>query len=193
MSKKLSWRRLERKTIVAWIRFARRHQDSRRLPFALFALIFLDGFVVFIPSVVLAVASTTISPRRWYVFALVFALASTANNAVTYWLGKSLPLETIMSGISMFHLEILWQSAQSALQKYGSYATIFGAIIGLPTQLITALIGISDVGVIREGPSPFLSAIGFAALGHTIKGSIVTGITRIGWIKIKKRFDPENS
>ncbi len=184
-------RRAERRTLVAWIRYAQKNRQSFWLPFVLFAILFLDGFLMFIPSMLLLVAATTISPQRWVSFAIIFAVAVAGNNAVTYFVGRHLPLSTIMDVIAFFNLEYLWASAQSALQRHGSMATFVGALMGLPTQMITALIGLADAGAIRadsQAQSTYLSALSLSFCGHFIKAFALAGLTRFGWVKLEKRF-----
>jgi membrane protein DedA with SNARE-associated domain len=184
-------RRAERRTLVAWIRYAQKNRQSLWLPFVLFAILFLDGFLMFIPSMLLLVAATTISPQRWTLFAFIFSVAVAGNNAVTYLVGRHLPVETIMDVISFFNLEYLWASAQSALQRHGSMATFVGALMGLPTQMITALIGLADAGAARAHPqahSTFLSALSLSFTGHFVKAFILAGLTRFGWVKLEKKF-----
>jgi membrane protein DedA with SNARE-associated domain len=184
-------RRAERRTLVAWIRYAQKNRQSLWLPFVLFAILFLDGFLMFIPSMLLLVAATTISPQRWVLFAVIFAVSVAGNNAVTYFVGRHLPMGTIMDVIAFFNLEYLWASAQSALQRHGSMATFVGALMGLPTQMITALIGLADAGAIRadaHANSTFLSSLSLSFCGHFIKAFALAGLTRFGWVKLEKKF-----
>jgi membrane protein YqaA with SNARE-associated domain len=188
-------KRAERRVMVGWIRFAQKHRESQILPFALFALLFMDGFLVVIPSMICLVAAVMISPQRWILFAFIFALATAANNSATYVLGRVIPQETLFAFVDSVGLEPLWDSARVAIKHYGSYATLIGALFGLPTQLITMLIGIADTNTLRKGlefTSSFASAILFAGLGHGIKAFVVSALTRYGWVKLEKKFVSEN-
>ena len=184
-------RRAERRTLVAWIRYAQKNRNSLWLPFVLFSVLFMDGFLVFIPSMLLLVAATTISPQRWALFALIFAVAVAGNNSLTYFVGRHLPLQTILEVVSFLNMDYMWESAQAALQKHGSMATFIGALMGLPTQMITALIGLADAGSKVEGiatQSTFWSAISLSFSGHFIKAFILAGLTRFGWVRLEKKF-----
>ena len=186
--------RAEKRIIVFWIRFSRKHRDSHRLPFFLFAILFLDGFTMVIPSLFCMMASVTISPRRWILFGTIFAAAATSNNLATYILGRCLPTESIVNIIEYFQMEAFWQMAERALHDYGSYATFIGAIIGLPTQMILMLIGIADAQLLQADPSAtasFYKAIIFAFLGHSLKGYALAALTRYGWVKLEKKFGTE--
>jgi len=189
-------RRAERRILVAWIRYAQKNRHSLWLPFVLFGILFLDGFLIVIPSMLLLVAATTISPQRWALFAFIFAVAVAGNNALTYLVGRHLPLESIMSVVDFFNLNMMWESAQAALHRHGSLATFFGALIGLPTQMITALIGLADAGVMRDdslAKSTFWQALSFSLCGHFIKAFALAGLTRFGWVRLERKFQTNPS
>jgi hypothetical protein len=70
-------------------------------------------------------------------------------------------------------------------------ATFVGALMGLPTQMITALIGLADAGAIRadaHANSTFLSSLSLSFCGHFIKAFALAGLTRFGWVKLEKKF-----
>jgi membrane protein DedA with SNARE-associated domain len=183
--------RLSLKILVWWIRFGHRHQNSHRLPVFLFFFLILDGFLVVIPSILLVIASITISPRRWKLFGLLFTFAATINNIMAYALGRILSPDTIVSLIEKFHFEEAWHSAERALHDYGAYAAFLGALVGLPTQLVMILIGIADAQMLLTGDfssSSFLQSILFAFLGHLIKGVTIAALTRFGWLKLEKKY-----
>jgi len=184
-------KRAERKTLVWWIKFARVHRYSVRLPIILFLVLFLDGFLIFIPSTLCLMVAVTISPQRWWIYGLIFAAAATSNNSVTYAIGRSVSPEAIVEFFSYIHLTDLWFSARAALEDYGAYATFVGAIIGLPTQLITALIGTADAKSLVDNPdglTQFGRALSFAFAGHGLKALLIAGLTRYGWLKLEKKF-----
>lgn len=192
LSKKI--RRLERRVMVAWIRFARRHRDSHILPIALFFIIFFDGFVMIIPATVILIAAITISPRRWVLFSILFALAATLNNAATYFIGRHISPQFILNLVSTFHVEILWTEAQEALQQYGPSGAFIGAMIGLPTQMMTALIGMADARSALDSIVPtstFAHAISMVFVGHTIKCHLIAGLTKFGWVRLEKKFQKD--
>src|SRR5690606_28713751 len=103
---------------ISWLRFSRRHRHSRRLPIIYFLLLYLDGFVMVIPSTLCMVTCITISPARWLFFSLIFPVAATLNNATTYLLGTLVPYDTLVSVIHFFSLELFWQQASEAIHKY---------------------------------------------------------------------------
>jgi len=199
MKKIRSWAakftRMERKVLVWWIRYAQDHRYSKNLPIVLFLLLFMDAFVMVIPSMLLLIGATMISPQRWWLFGILFGVATACNNAVTYQIGRMVPPEVILHFLSYFEFGVvdmteLWNSARAALKSYGPFATFVGAIMSLPTQFITALIGIADA---RSQEMEFISssfwpAILYAFLGHTVKSFVVAGLTRFGWVKLEKKF-----
>lgn len=183
--------RFERKVLVAWIRFARRHRTSNRLPIVLFFILFLDGFLIVIPSSVCVVAAITISPARWFLFGTIFAVGGTLNCTVTYFIGRLIPAESILATISYFHLDHLWQSAQQALHQHGPFAAFIGALIGLPTQMITMILGIADEQALKGSPDAttvFLQAIAFVLLGNAIKAYAISFLARFGWLRLEKKY-----
>ncbi len=187
-------RRAERRVLVGWIRFAHRHQNSHMLPIALFALLYIDGFTSIIPSTVCLIVSITISPQRWLWFVSIFATATTLNNTSTYILGRIFSKKALYEVVDWIQMEVFWAKAEAAIQQYGAFATFWGAIIGLPTQMITAIIGIADAKLLRDDPSVstiFAKAILFAFLGHTVKALVIALLTRAGWLKLQKKFGSE--
>lgn len=200
MARKL--RHAEKKILVGYVRYARRHRDSNRLPFILFGLLFFDAFVMVIPSMLLTAAAITITPRRWPLFCSLFVVAVVANNTVTYWMGKFLPHETILSIINYFGIIELWQSALEAILHYGKYATFLGGFLPLPTQLVTMILGLAEqqalsladhaqAGHVIEIPSIQI-ALAFAALGHGLKIFIFGGLVRYGWVKLEQKVAQKN-
>ncbi|MBN8554784.1 MAG: hypothetical protein J0L93_05005 [Deltaproteobacteria bacterium] len=186
-------KRVERKILVKWIRFAHAHQDSHWLPVFLFIALFLDGFLMVIPSIVCLIVAVTISPRRWLLFAMILSVAMTLNNVLTYLLGRYLPTDWILTHIQNLNLEPLWNRANHAILDYGVYAGFLGAIAGLPTQLMTAIMGIADAhhtvdASIGPARSIFLPAILFVFMGHLLKGLVIAILTRYGWLKLEKKF-----
>jgi membrane protein YqaA with SNARE-associated domain len=160
----------------------------------LFFALFMDGFVMIIPSTLCLIVSVTISPERWILFGGLFATASALNNTVTYYIGRFFPQNTILEVIDFFNMQHFWEIATEALQKYGSFAGFWGAIIGLPTQMMTALIGLADAKKLAEDPSMsshVIQAIIFVFLGHGLKSLVVAGLARFGWIKLEKKFGKE--
>ncbi len=181
----------ERRIFVSWLRFTRRHRHSHRLPFFLFLLFFLDGFVMVVPSTLCMVACVTISPARWFLFAILFPIGATLNNATTYLLGTLIPQKSLMSVIEFFHLQAFWEEAMKAVHQYGNWAGFVGAIMGLPTQMITAIIGLADVQVnahaaIRE--LSIFSALACVFLGHFLKSTLVAFFVVKGWSKIEVKI-----
>jgi membrane protein YqaA with SNARE-associated domain len=143
-------KRTERKVLIAWIRFAKKHRQSSRLPALLFLLLFMDGFVMVIPSLVCLVAAVTISPSRWLLFGSLATIAATLNNISTYFLGRVLPSGTLEHLVNYVGLSSMWNEAQLSIHKYGPFSSFVGALLGLPTQMITALVGISDARLLKS-------------------------------------------
>jgi len=190
----MAFKRVERRFLVSWIRFSHLHHDSHVLPFVLFFVLFIDGFVVVVPSTFCLIVAITISPERWALFGFLFAFASAANNTVTYIVGRLLPTEKILSIIEYFNMQHMWQIATEWLQDYGPLATFLGAIISLPTQMMTALIGIADSNNLSQDnfvSSSIIQAIIFVFIGHGLKSILIAALTRYGWIKLEKRFGKE--
>lgn len=184
------------KILIAWIRFSHRHSESPKLPLFLFLFLIADGFVMVIPSILLLIASITISPRRWGIFGIIFATAATLNNALVYLICRLVSPDEIVLFVERFHLEDFWQSAERALHTYGSWAAFIGAIIGLPTQMVLGLIGVADAQTLRADPtshSTFVIAISFAFFGHLIKGIAIAGLSRFGWIRLEKKVQARAS
>jgi hypothetical protein len=141
-----------------------------------------------------------ISPKRWALFALIFGLATAANNATTYAVGRMISVNEITTFLSHFgfgvvSMEALWHSAQEALQHYGPYATFLGALGFLPTQFITALIGAADAqqsaSAILPVSSTFWPAILLSFAGHCVKSFVIAALARLGWMNLEKRLDQE--
>ena len=180
----------EKKILIAWIRFARAHRESRRLPVILTLLLFLDAFIIIIPSLLLTCAAITITPRRWMLFIGCFVFAVMANNLVTYEIGRVLPASDIHYIVNFLGAQNLWESAEGAIRSYGKFATFFGALAGLPTQLITMMIGIADAQAIylnRFEHHSILAAILFCGAGHGIKMFLIGGLVRFGWVKLERQ------
>lgn len=173
------------------MRYARRHRESNRLPLILFGLLFLDAFVIVIPSMLLVAGAITITPRRWALFCSLFILAVLCNNTTTYFLGLHLPQKVIVSAVDFMNLRILWESALQGIIDYGKYVTFVGGFLPLPTQLVTMIIGMAEAQSIQLGrhvarPS-IIEALLFAGLGHGIKIFIFGWLVRSGWVKLEKR------
>lgn len=187
--------RIEKRVLIAWIRFAKRHRESNRLPVALFILFFLDGFVMVVPSTLVLAAAVTITPRRWILFFIFFAAAATMNNAITYYLGRSFPPHLIEATIVQLHLVSLWESAKSAFHSYGPWASFVGAIIGLPTQLVAAALGIADAKLVAENSDftgNFARAMFLTFSGHGLKAACIAAIVRFGWVKLERKLAPSS-
>ncbi len=185
-------KKIEKKIFSVWMEFSHRHHSSIFLPLALFFLLYVDGFVMVIPSLLCLIAAVTISPERWVSLGLIAATASATNNATTYLIGRFLPPKMIDHLISSWGLENLWLKAQTALSHYGPFATFIATIFSLPSQFVTAIIGLADAERMRGNPgvsSSFLLAIFFAFIGSSIKCLIVAGLTRYGWVSLEKKLE----
>lgn len=184
----------EKKILVGWMRFAKKHRDSEKLPIYLFLLLFLDAFVLVIPSMLLCAAAVTISPRRWFFFGFLFVSATVCNNSVAYFIGRILPAAHLQALFEFLHLDFALELARDAILDYGKYATLIGGLASLPTQVIMALIGLansqaelaSTVEVAHR--IPFWVAICFVAIGHAIKIWVFCGLIRYGWVKLERRI-----
>lgn len=188
-------KRIERLVLVWWIRFARKHRNSHLLPLGLFGLLFLDAFVIVIPSLLCLAAAITISPKRWWFFALLFGFATVCNNSVTYWFGRMMPADVIVEFFHSGSFKILWETAEQAIRDYGYFATFFGALLSLPTQVMTLIMGMTDASVLRADPtleSSFFRILVFVFLGHTIKVMIFSAVIRYGWVKLEKKIARED-
>lgn len=194
------WRglqRAERRVLVAWIRYAKKNRESNILPLLLFSLLFIDAFVLVIPSMVLVAVSITIQPRRWVFFSFLFVLAVVANNSTTYWMGRLLPPDLIFSWVQTIQADFLWQQAVEAIAEYGKYATLIGGVMPLPTQLVTMLMGMADaqrlhmadLHLLANAPKANLGeALIFGAIGHGVKILVFSAVVRFGWVKLEKKF-----
>lgn len=194
------WRgfvRIERRVLVAWIRYAKANRQSNVLPFLLFILLYFDAFVMVIPSMLLVAVATTIQPRRWFLFALIFVIAVVGNNSTTYAMGRLLPPDWIFYWVESFGVEFLWEGAVDAVAQYGPFATFIGGFLPLPTQLVTLLLGLADAqrlhladlnGLENLPRTSIGVAIAFAALGHGIKITAFAAVIRYGWHKIENRL-----
>lgn len=182
----------EKKIFVWWIRLARAHRESNKLPLFLFILLFFDAFVMVIPSILLTAAAVTITPRRWKLFAFTFVMATLTNNLTTYGIGRYFPKAEIFELLNTIGASGLWQSAEQAILDYGKFATLIGGLFGLPTQIITLIIGVADSQALEtaraDHPAIWLALL-FCGLGHGIKMFVVTGLVRYGWVKLERRFD----
>lgn len=186
-----SLKHAEKKILIGWIRFARRHRESNRLPVFLFLLLFFDAFVMVIPSMVLTAAAVTISPRRWLMYAAIFVTAVICNNTVSYFLGRLFPVEQILAVVDWMGLGQLWFAAEEAILSYGKFATLPGGLLGLPTQLITMIIGVADSQAYYSGRAMSASleeALFYGAIGHGIKMIVICGLVRYGWIKLERKY-----
>lgn len=138
--------------------------------------------------------SVTLSPFRWPIFAVIYIIASTLNNVMMYVLGRLLSASLILELIQFLHMEMLWEKAQEALHAYGPFATFIGSLVGLPTQMMAALIGIADKHqFISDGTvsTTGLKALAFVFLGQTLKAFVVSGFIRFGWLKVERRLEKE--
>ncbi|TVQ78021.1 MAG: hypothetical protein EA369_07875 [Bradymonadales bacterium] len=191
---RLGLKHFQKKVLVAWVRFARRHRESNFLPIALFIILFFDGFLVVLPSMIMTGAAVTISPRRWRLFAMIFVASMTLNNFAIYWVGRLIPPDLIWFFIDRMGLETVYESADAALQSYGPWAAFIGASISLPTQMITLMIGMADAQLLNVGKEAGLSIyrlVFLAGLGHFIKMMIFCSIIRFGWEKLEARVMKE--
>lgn len=188
MRLKFRLKRLERRSFVWWMKFARSHQDSLLLPLVLFVVLFSDGFLFFIPSILCLMAAIIVNPHRWWLYALIFAFASTGNNAATYAIGRLFPPDVITDFVARLNLSSFVDDARESVHNYGSYAAFIGALIGLPNQFITGLIGMNDAMGIQasgETASHFRAVISFAFIGHALKGITIAILTRFGRLKLQ--------
>jgi len=192
-------RRREKMILVAYVRYARAHRESNRLPFILFVLLFLDAFMIVIPSMALTATAVTIAPKRWKLFSSIFILAVLLNNLVTYGLGKLVPAKIIvksihyLDGLWFLHwlgIVDLWQSALQAVTKYGAFATLIGGITSLPTQIVTMIIGMAETQNrylgLHEKHSIAIALVGLV-IGQGTKIFIFSAVIRFGWLKIEKK------
>lgn len=189
-----SMQRAEKRVLIAWIRFARVHRHSKRLIVILFTLLYLDAFVMVIPSMLITAVAVTISPKRWWIFALTFVIATACNNYTTYWIGRLIPDKQILEIVHMVGIQDLWASAENAIRQYGRFANLPGGLFGLPTQLVTMIIGIADSQAMygKTGIQASIEpALIFGAIGHGIKIFVTCGLVRFGWLKLEKKFDRE--
>lgn len=187
-------KRGERRVLVEWIRFARRHRNSHWLPLGLFGLLFVDAFVLVIPSLLCVAAAITISPKRWIYFCLLFGFATVCNNTVTYYVGRMLPAATIVEFFQSNSLMVMWEAAEGAIRDYDYYATFFGAILSLPTQVMTLIIGMTDASVLRNNPeatSNLARVMLFVFMGHSIKVFALGAVFRYGWVKLERKVSSE--
>ncbi len=188
-------KRAEKKVLIGYIRYARAHRDSNRLPLVLFILLFLDAFLMIIPSMLLTAAAVTITPKRWKLFAFLFILAVTLNNTVTYFMGLLMPANLIFSIVDNMGIVPLWESALQAVLQYGKYATFLGGFLPMPTQLVTMIIGMaekqSQIMGITQPPS-ILVALVYGALGHGVKIFVFAGLVRFGWVKLEQKIAAKN-
>ena len=185
----------EKKVLIGYIRYARAHRESNRLPVILFGLLFIDAFVMVIPSMLLTAAAVTITPRRWKLFAGLFVLAVMANNTVTYFMGKLLPNEMILKVVDQMGATPLWESALNAILEYGKFATFIGGFLPMPTQLVTMILGMAENQSLQLGhsqPPSIVVALAFAALGHGIKIYLFAALVRYGWVKIEQKVEKKN-
>lgn len=190
-------RRLETRVLVAWVRYAKKNRQSQALPVVLFGLLYLDAFVMIIPSSLLVAASITIQPSRWLFFAGLFVLAILANHSSIYILGRVLPPEWISFWVDLFRLEFMFEAALQAITDYGKYATLLGGFLPLPTQLIMLILGLADTQRLYLAdlelngeipPTSSMEAILFACIGHGIKITIFALIVRFGWMKLERKY-----
>jgi hypothetical protein len=185
----------EKRVLVGYIRYARAHRESNKLPLILFLLLFFDAFVMVIPSMLLTAAAVTITPRKWKLFAGLFVIAVVANNAVTYVMGKWLPNSFILKVVENMGITPLWESALNAILDYGKYATLVGGFFPLPTQLVTMIIGMAESQSLQLGVerAPHIGvALAFAAVGHGIKIYVFAALVRYGWVKFEQRVAQKN-
>lgn len=189
-SVRFAFKRLQKRFIVAWVRFARKHRESNILPVGLFIILFIDGFVVMFPSMIITGAAVTISPHRWWLFALIFVTAYTVTNVLIYQLGMILPAEFILHAIEVLNLQTVYESAEHALLDYGPWAAFLGAAISLPVQMITLMVGMTDGQAVLAGREISASAtklITLAGLGHLVKMVVYCSIIRYGWQKLEAK------
>jgi membrane protein DedA with SNARE-associated domain len=188
-------KRKEKKLLLAWIRFSRDHRDSSRLPLVFFILLFVDGFVMIVPSIVCLIAAVTITPKKWSLFAGLAVVASILNNVVIYFIARMVPVNLILHVITTFKLDLLWIKAKEYLAAYGSFSTFMTSMLGLPTQMVTALIGMTDAEIFKghfaQTSTLFIHAAFFAFLGSSLKLFCVAGAVRFGWVKLEKKFGKE--
>jgi len=188
-------RRLQRQALIAWARFARRHRESHWLPIGLFAFLYLDGFLIVLPSMIALIVSVTISPKRWALFATIFVVAFLLNHLTLYVLGRTLPMSLLLQGVEFMGLRAVWNSALEAVADYGKYATFIGAFFSMPTQVIALMMGMADAnakflnGDLQK--ASIESALLFAGVGHGIKAYGVALIVRYGWTKFEKKVEDE--
>lgn len=186
---------LERRVALKWIGFSSRHRRSAVLPIALFALLFVDGLVMVIPSNICLIAAVTISPARWLLFGTLASIAVAGNNALTYLIGRLIPDKVMHMAVEFIGMEGSWDRAQQAITEYGPVATFLGVFANLPTQIMTAIIGIGDAGGNRTGASissEFLEIIGLVFAACILKYFVIAALTRFGWIKLERRFENRN-
>lgn len=183
---------LERRVALKWIGFSTRHSRSPVLPVALFALLFVDGFVMVIPSNLCLIAAVTISPARWILFSTLASVAVAGNNAATYLLGRLVPDSMVLMAVEFIGVAESWERAQQAISDYGPFAAFVGVFASLPTQIMTAIIGIADAEASRAGASissTFLEMIGLVFVACFLRFLVVAGLTRFGWIKLERRLE----
>ena len=149
-----------------------------------------------IPSMVLTAAAVTITPRRWWLFAITFTAATACNNYVTYWMGRLVPDQQILNFVMYVGIEDLWFAAETAIREYGKFANLPGGLLGLPTQLVTMIIGIADSQAMfmNDGIKASIGpAIFYGVIGHGIKMFVICGLVRYGWVKLERKYDKQGS
>jgi len=192
--RKRRWRgRLERtrqKSVMVWVNFAERRRDSYWLPVGLFFLLMIHGFFPVIPAFLCIMAAVSINRKRWLLFGVVSAMGETANNAITYFLGRALSETFLFYFINRFHWHKLWVVADRAISSHGTSAAFFGAVLGLPNPIITALIGLADAENLRSGiplEHSWIEIIAMVLSGYLIRNITIGGLTRFGWLHYEKK------
>lgn len=171
-----------------------KHRNSSWLGIGLFITLFMDGFMMIIPSTLCLIAAVTISPFRWMTFGMIFAVAATLNNGMTYWVGRLIPVQEIVDRLHWIGIQAMLDRSAEALQAYGPFATFISALLGLPAQMVTLLVGAADAKLFHDYTgmsSSFLIAMIFSFSGHFIKAMAIAGLTRYGWVKLERKFQKE--
>lgn len=108
------------------------------------ALVFVDVFIIVIPSEILLVKTVMLKPKRWILSATTFISASAAGAALLAFFARHFGEAWLQSVLGERIFETpFWNQTLEILEKYGWWGLAFIAFSPLPQQPAVALFGLA--------------------------------------------------
>jgi membrane protein YqaA with SNARE-associated domain len=172
----------------AWME--RSSQDGRA-PWLLALVAFTEAFVFPLPPDIMLVPMTLAQPRRWFFFASLTTLTSSAGGIIG-WLIGALLIEQVMPLIVRLGQANAYASAHDFFLHYGFWAMLVKGLTPIPFKIFTIAAGAAKMpilpfiaaSIIGRGMRFYLVAGAMRVAGPSIEPALKRYIEIVGWVVI---------